>query len=49
MDVRLICEEKYLLLEICDNGIGFDPQGNFPGHLGCAPCANGLKVSAAAW
>jgi signal transduction histidine kinase len=23
-----------VILEICDDGIGFDPTGNFPGHLG---------------
>jgi signal transduction histidine kinase len=21
-------------LEICDDGVGFDPSGEFPGHLG---------------
>jgi signal transduction histidine kinase len=34
LNVRLICESDCLRLEICDNGIGFDPMAAFPGHLG---------------
>jgi signal transduction histidine kinase len=35
VDVKLICEEgSVALLEIHDNGVGFDSQGTFPGHLG---------------
>jgi PAS domain S-box-containing protein len=34
VDVRLICEPDDLLLEVCDDGIGFDPQALYPGHLG---------------
>ena len=32
--VRLACENLELLLEVEDNGIGFDPAQEFPGHLG---------------
>jgi len=35
VDVKLICEDSSVaLLEIHDNGVGFDSQGTFPGHLG---------------
>lgn len=35
VDVKLICEGgSVALLEIHDNGVGFDSQGTFPGHLG---------------
>jgi PAS domain S-box-containing protein len=34
LDVRLICEPERLYLEVCDNGVGFDPQVFYPGHLG---------------
>jgi len=27
-------EPDSLKLEVCDNGIGFDPQAEYPGHLG---------------
>jgi signal transduction histidine kinase len=32
--VRLACENQELVLEVEDNGIGFDPAQEFPGHLG---------------
>ena len=32
--LRLAQQEKEVLLEVCDNGRGFDPTGPFPGHLG---------------
>lgn len=34
IDLRLAALDGVLLLEICDNGNGFDPHGSFPGHLG---------------
>jgi signal transduction histidine kinase len=34
LDVRLICGADTIRLEICDNGIGFDPMAAYPGHLG---------------
>jgi signal transduction histidine kinase len=32
--LRLASQGGELILEICDNGKGFDPTGPFPGHLG---------------
>ena len=32
--IRLACESDAVSLEIRDNGAGFDPEGQFPGHLG---------------
>jgi signal transduction histidine kinase len=32
--VRLSSQEGQLILEVCDDGKGFDPTGPFPGHLG---------------
>lgn len=32
--LRLVCEAETLVLAIGDNGIGFAPTGDFPGHLG---------------
>ena len=35
VDLKLVCEGgDVALLEICDDGVGFDSQGTFPGHLG---------------
>jgi len=34
IEVRLTCEDQKLVLEVGDNGIGFDPAQEFPGHLG---------------
>ncbi len=34
LDVRLICNADSIHLEICDNGVGFDPMAAYPGHLG---------------
>jgi signal transduction histidine kinase len=32
--LRLTSQESELILEVCDDGKGFDPTGPFPGHLG---------------
>jgi len=32
--LRLSSQEDKLILEVCDDGKGFDPTGPFPGHLG---------------
>jgi signal transduction histidine kinase len=32
--IRLSCDADWLYLEIGDDGSGFDPNGNFSGHLG---------------
>ncbi len=32
--LRLACQANEIILEVRDNGIGFDPAGPFPGHLG---------------
>jgi PAS domain S-box-containing protein len=34
IDLRLHQAGKALILEVCDNGRGFDPTASFPGHLG---------------
>jgi PAS domain S-box-containing protein len=34
LDVRLNCSAEGITLEVCDNGVGFDPMASFPGHLG---------------
>ncbi len=34
IDLRLRCSDDTLLLEIVDDGIGFDPDRKYPGHLG---------------
>ena len=34
VDVRLRCEDSALTLEVQDDGVGFDPQVEYPGHLG---------------
>lgn len=34
LDVRLLNEPEGLSLEVCDNGVGFDPVAAYPGHLG---------------
>ncbi|MGD9891236.1 MAG: histidine kinase [Dehalococcoidia bacterium] len=32
--VRLAAGDRFISLEVCDDGVGFDPSGQFPGHLG---------------
>ena len=32
--LRLRCDSAWITLEISDDGVGFDPEGDFPGHLG---------------
>jgi signal transduction histidine kinase len=34
VDVRLADQAGTIVLEVCDDGLGFDPTGSFPGHLG---------------
>jgi PAS domain S-box-containing protein len=34
LEVSLACEAEYIRLDVCDNGMGFDPQAVYPGHLG---------------
>ena len=34
VDVRLEADGNSVVLEIADDGVGFDPNGSFPGHLG---------------
>ncbi len=34
LEVRLTREPEGLQLEVCDNGVGFDPSADYPGHLG---------------
>ncbi|MFO7697252.1 MAG: ATP-binding protein [Anaerolineae bacterium] len=34
LQVRLTREPASLLLEVCDDGVGFDPDLSYPGHLG---------------
>ncbi|HEX5165573.1 MAG TPA: sensor histidine kinase, partial [Thermomicrobiales bacterium] len=34
VDVRLVAGDRAIYLEVCDDGVGFDPSGQFPGHLG---------------
>jgi signal transduction histidine kinase len=34
LSVRLAQSEGVVTLEVSDNGVGFDPGGAFPGHLG---------------
>jgi PAS domain S-box-containing protein len=32
--LKMECDTEKISLEVSDNGVGFDPQGDFPGHLG---------------
>jgi PAS domain S-box-containing protein len=34
LEVRLNCEPGSILLEVADNGVGFDSSTSYPGHLG---------------
>ncbi len=34
LEVSLTCERGTLRLGVCDDGIGFDPAADYPGHLG---------------
>ena len=44
------CEAESITVEISDDGVGFDPGEDFPGHLGlCVPCAKRPRDSAGRW
>jgi PAS domain S-box-containing protein len=34
LDLRLLCDGGEFRLDICDDGLGFDPNGDYPGHHG---------------
>lgn len=34
VSLKLECDPSQIRLEICDNGVGFEPQQVYPGHLG---------------
>ena len=34
VDVRLTCDDDELVVVVKDDGSGFDPDGDFPGHIG---------------
>jgi PAS domain S-box-containing protein len=34
VDLRLECDDVAVRFDIGDNGVGFDPSGEYPGHLG---------------
>jgi signal transduction histidine kinase len=34
VELRLTCDDGAMVLHVHDNGSGFDPAGDFPGHLG---------------
>jgi signal transduction histidine kinase len=34
VELRLAAEDGHLALDLKDDGQGFDPEGDFPGHLG---------------
>lgn len=34
IDLRLRCSDGMFLLEVADDGVGFDPDRTYPGHLG---------------
>ncbi len=34
LEVSLVCEPGTIILDIRDNGVGFDPRAEYPGHLG---------------
>jgi signal transduction histidine kinase len=36
INVALICDQKQVVVSICDNGLGFDPEATPPGHFGLA-------------
>jgi len=34
VQIRMRCSSEYITLDVSDDGKGFDPEGDFPGHLG---------------
>jgi signal transduction histidine kinase len=34
VQIKVKCDSEWITLEVSDDGIGFDAQGDFPGHLG---------------
>ena len=44
VELSLQESDRQLILEIRDNGKGFNPQENFPVISACSPCGNGRKI-----
>ena len=34
VEIKMRADRRFVTLKICDNGVGFDAKGEFPGHLG---------------
>jgi len=34
VQIRMRCSPENVTLDVSDDGIGFEPEGDFPGHLG---------------
>jgi signal transduction histidine kinase len=34
VEIKLECAPERMTIEVSDDGAGFDPEGEFPGHLG---------------
>jgi PAS domain S-box-containing protein len=34
VEIKVECDSGWIALEVSDDGVGFDAQGDFPGHLG---------------
>jgi PAS domain S-box-containing protein len=34
VEVKMVCDPGLMTIEVSDDGVGFDPEGDFPGHLG---------------
>ena len=49
IDIRLASDSRSVMLEVSDNGHGFDPHGEFPGHLGLRSMAERAEAVGAAY
>ncbi len=54
VSVAMNCSDQQIFMEVCDNGIGFDPTVDYPGHLGLhsmrerlSQCHGEVQVSSA--
>jgi len=34
VEIKMECAPERITIEVSDDGVGFDPEGDFPGHLG---------------
>ncbi|MPZ22232.1 MAG: hypothetical protein GEU28_01510 [Dehalococcoidia bacterium] len=49
VNLKLLCDASRLTVEIIDDGRGFDPDADYPGHLGCLVAVRRCLLPSSRW